>query len=369
MSALALRLRWHAHWFEQNWQAQARRLEALAPAHAPVFILGLWRSGTTVLHELLAECTGWNTPRTWQCFHPSTCFLSGAPRAAAEVERPMDAGRIHTHGPQEDEFALLLLGEPSLYRGFIDPRRLGECAAMLREPDKDAWRVDALRVDALPRWRLFVRGIAAQGGPAGGPQGGTPGEPPRAVPRGVHSTPAQTGLLLKSPNHCFRLPLLRAQFPDAKFIWIGRHSGEVLSSNLRMWSAMTQLHGLWEGPAGAIEAFLLDALRACGRTLARALDEMPPERLYWLDFEQLRADPQRTLQRTLEFLGAHRLASPSAGPPGDAPLRQALSRVPIYPGSRAALPDDEDVRRFEALMASARHRFGDAAAARRTLAG
>ncbi|HTW74005.1 MAG TPA: sulfotransferase, partial [Steroidobacteraceae bacterium] len=212
MPAHALKLRWHAHWFEQNWQAQTQRLQTLAAPDAPVFILGMWRSGTTVLHELLAACTGWNTPLTWQCFRPSTCFITRAPTEQAVVERPMDEGRISTLGPQEDEFALLLLGEPSVYRGFIDPRRLPECAAGLWEQPGGA--------ASLARWQLFVRGIAAQS--------------------------ADRRLLLKSPNHSFRLPLLSSLFPDAKFIWIGRHVGELLASNLRMWRAMIGLYGLWD---------------------------------------------------------------------------------------------------------------------------
>jgi omega-hydroxy-beta-dihydromenaquinone-9 sulfotransferase len=366
--AHALRLRWHAHWFEQNWQAQTRRLELLPPAHSPVFILGLWRSGTTVLHELLAGCTGWSTPRTWQCFHPPTCFLTGAPRKAAEVERPMDAGRIHTHGPQEDEFALLLLGEPSVYRGFIDPRRLADCAALLRAWDSGD---PGSAANALPRWQQFLRGIAAQGdqplpaAPLTGAHGPDPepsGRPTAGGQASAEPRPPGAGLLLKSPNHCFRLPLLRAQFPDARFVWIGRHSGEVLSSNLRMWRAMTQLHGLWDCPSGAIEAFLLEALRACGRVLERTLDELPPERLCWLDFEQLRTEPERALRRTLEFLGAHPLQQAHS-------LQHVLSRVPIHPGNRATLPEDADVQRLEALMASARQRFGDPVKTRRTLAG
>ena len=71
----------------------------------PVFILGLWRSGTTVLHELVNACGGWVTPQTWQCFHPSTCFLTGPPAHTAAAQRPMDRGLIATEGPQEDEFA------------------------------------------------------------------------------------------------------------------------------------------------------------------------------------------------------------------------------------------------------------------------
>jgi omega-hydroxy-beta-dihydromenaquinone-9 sulfotransferase len=330
--ALGWRLRWHAHWFEQNWQAQAQRLQGLEPPRMPAFILGLWRSGTTVLHELLTACTGWSTPRTWQCFHPSTCFLTGPPAAEARVERPMDAGLISTHGPQEDEFALLLLGEPSLYRGFIDPRRLAECAAGLGDA------VALASPQTLPRWQLFVRGVAAQS--------------------------EQRRLLLKSPNHSLRLPLLQAQFPDARFVWIGRHSGEVLASNLRMWRSMSDLYGLWDCPAGTLETFLRAALRACTRALERALQELTRERLCWVDFEQLHADPRGTLQRVLEFLAAGQTAAQEdagetvAGPPWAARIEQALARIPIHAGERAALPQDDEVARLERLMASARARFG-----------
>jgi hypothetical protein len=317
VSGHALRLWWHAQWFESNWAAQETRLAALLPPQDPLFILGLWRSGTTVLHELLAQCTGWSTPHTWQCFHPSTCFLTGAPARQASIERPMDSGQIATHGPQEDEFALLLLGEPSVYRGFIDPRRLPECAALLER------QVSGSTDEDLPRWRTFLCGIAAQ-----------------AVDR---------RLLIKSPNHTFRLAQLARWYPRAQFVWIARHSGEVLASNRRMWQAMQQVHGLWGCPPEALETWLQQALRQCSRVLARALEELPRERLLWVDFEQLRSEPQRTLERVLEFAGAA-----SAG------VQQALASVPLHPGRRAALPAEDAVREFEALMAAARSRFGGA---------
>src|SRR5579871_5037380 len=69
----ATRLRWGAYWFEQNWRTSMGRLEGAPLPEDPVFILGIWRSGTTVLHELVTACTQWATPRTWQCFNPSTC--------------------------------------------------------------------------------------------------------------------------------------------------------------------------------------------------------------------------------------------------------------------------------------------------------
>lgn len=325
IGAQALRLWWHARWFESNWAAQERRLSELSAPTRPLFILGLWRSGTTVLHELLAACTGWSTPHTWQCFHPSTCFLTGAPAHEVTVERPMDSGQIATHGPQEDEFALLLLGEPSVYRGFIDPRRLPECAALLQQQTHGE---DGSSL-SLPRWRTFLRGIAAQA--------------------------AEARLLIKSPNHTFRVAQLARWYPDAQFVWIARHSGEVLASNLKMWRAMHQLHALWECPAGALETWLHEALRQCSRALARCLEEIPRERLLWVDFEELRSQSRSTVARVLEFAGA---GPATAGSALAARLDRALGRIPVHSGARASLPSDDDVRELEALMAAARSHFG-----------
>ena len=313
-----LRLRWHAHWFELNWRTQ---LERMPPGGrpVPVFILGLWRSGTTVLHELVSACGGWATPQTWQCFHPSTCFLTGPPARGAAVQRPMDQGVIAAEGPQEDEFALLLLGEPSIYRGLIDPRRLLECGDM-------SWSDDG---GDLERWQEFVRGVAAGGG---------------------------ARLLLKSPGHTFRIPKLRKLFPQARFIWIGRHPGEVLASNVRMWTAMMSVYALWDCPQDMIQEFLRAAVRACSRVLERCIAEMTREQMLWVDFEALQTDPERVLRQILQFVGARTGRDESSLGPD---IEAALSSVPIHRGERAPMPNDESVLQLERVMGEARRRFGE----------
>jgi omega-hydroxy-beta-dihydromenaquinone-9 sulfotransferase len=314
-----LRLRWHALWFELNWRTQLKRLPRRGPPADPVFIVGFWRSGTTVLHELVNACGGWVAPQTWQCFHPSTCFLTGAPARAAAVKRPMDQGLIVTEGPQEDEFALLLLGESSIYRGLIDPRRLIECAeASWSNGGRD-----------LARWQQFVRGVAAVG---------------------------NGRLLLKSPGHTFRIPTLRQLFPQARFIWIGRHPGEVLASNLRMWSAMMNLYALWECPDEIVRRFLREAVKTCCGVLEQCVAEMTREQLLWVDFEALQTDPERVLRQILQFAGDR----PGHGERTlTADIETALSSIPIHRGERAAMPEDEFVLQLDRLMHAARRRFGE----------
>jgi hypothetical protein len=314
-----LRLKWHAFLFELNWRTQLERMPPGGPPADPLFIVGPWRSGTTVLHELVNACGGWVTPQTWQCFHPSTCFLTGPPARSAAVKRPMDEGLIAAEGPQEDEFALLLLGEPSIYRGLIDPRRLLECG-------RTAWSGEAA---GLERWQAFVRGVTAGTG---------------------------ARLLLKSPGHTFRIPALRKLFPGARFVWIGRHPGEVLASNVRMWTAMTGMYGLWDCPRDMLERFLRDALSACSVVLERCMAEMTPEQMLWVDFEALQTDPGRVLRQILQFAGdrpGHGVQSLTAD------IEAALSSVPIHRGERAPMPDDESVLQLDRVMRAARGRFGE----------
>lgn len=274
-----------------------------------------------MLHELVAATSQWYTPQTWQCFNPSTCFHTVAPTKEISRGRPMDRGFISTRGPQEDEFALLLLGEPSVYRGFIDPRRLRECGQELWQPNGPD----------LQRWQDFLRCA-------------------------LRRAPSRR-FLLKSPSHTFRLPLLQSLFPRARFIWIGRHVGEVLASNRRMWGEMANRYALWDSPPATLDGFLQDMLEATCDVLTRCLEDMPRDRLLWLDFEELRAEPRKVMQRVLEFLSP---ASPAAG------LDQALARIPIHEGSRADLPAEAAARRLDQLMAAARREFGGPAAGLRS---
>jgi hypothetical protein len=312
-------LRWHAQWFELNWRTQLERIPRGELPPDPVLIVGLWRSGTTVLHELVSACGGWATPQTWQCFSPSTCFLTGAPARGGAVKRPMDEGVIASEGPQEDEFALLLLGEQSIYRGLIDPRRLLECGAA-------SW---AGPEQSLERWQTFVRGVAAGG---------------------------NGRLLLKSPGHTFRIPTLRKLFPGARFIWIGRHPGEVLASNVRMWTAMMRLYALWDCPEGTLQKFLREAMQACSGVLEQCVTQMTREQMLWVDFEALQTDPERVLRQILQFVGKR----PGRGEHTlTADIEAALATVPIHRGERASMPEDASVLQLDRAMDAARRRFGE----------
>ena len=287
-------LRWQAWWFERLQRQQAARLLRPRPQRDPVFVLGLWRSGTTLLHEWLAALPGHASPATWQCFSPASFLLTGPPSDLdAQLPRPMDGGHIRVGAPQEDEFALLLQGAPSLYRGFVDPRRLSALANELLDTDDRGW---------LAAWLQFLAGVEAQA------------EPRR--------------LVLKSPNHSFRVEALAETFPAAQFVWIGRPAAQIWDSNLKMWRAMFDTYALWPCPAGALESFLAQCVRRYIERLQWAVARLAPERVQWVDFDELYERPGRLLQRLWAGLDT------GAGL-GDAELSNALSTQNAQPPSTA----------------------------------
>jgi len=191
------------------------------------------------------------------------------PPDAKVVGRPMDGGTIGTTSPQEDEFALLLLGEPSLYRGFVDPRRLRSLGEELLGNAAQPTRMP-------PAWLRFLAAVEQQGG---------------------------APLVLKSPNHIFRLGALLAEFPGSRFVWVGRDAEQVWRSNVNMWQKMSRQYGLWSAGATEFESFVTQAMEAYVRALEFALEHLPPGQVCWLDYERCIAEPADAIRSLMTFAG------------------------------------------------------------------
>ena len=94
--------------------------------HAPLFIIGHWRTGTTLLHELLILDDRHTSPNTYQCLAPHHFLLTEQLFKRLfwflmPSRRPMDNMPMSWDRPQEDEFALCLLGQPSPYATIAFP--------------------------------------------------------------------------------------------------------------------------------------------------------------------------------------------------------------------------------------------------------
>ena len=95
----------------------------------PVFIIGHWRSGTTLMHELISLDERFNFPSNFEAFVPAH-FLISRPMIYPLIsmlmpaQRPMDNMSMGAGSPQEDDFALIGLGAPTPYRRMAFANRV-----------------------------------------------------------------------------------------------------------------------------------------------------------------------------------------------------------------------------------------------------
>lgn len=273
---MPLLYRWRGFWYDLGLGLARREPVPHEPPYPDgdglLFIMGFWRSGTTILHELMASAPGWGAPKTWQCMDPLGAFRGIGPSRESTIPRPMDDLEISTQSPQEDEFALLALGVPSPCLGFLDPRRLPDLLPLLEpaywaSPEAGSW------TEHLASFLVASRGSQ------------------------------DIGMVVKSPPHVFRAPALVRRFPKARFVWILRDPGEVWTSNLKMWTAMTHRYGLWNAQEDVLETFLEAALQAYGRVLSGLEASGEFGRALVLGYEDLVAKPSPALKALAGLLG------------------------------------------------------------------
>jgi len=271
---------------------------------APIFLLGFWRSGTTFLHELFCCDARFGFPSTYACLNPAYFLLSERwvhERARQEQsQRPMDNMLYSWISPQEDEFALLCLGAPSPYEALLAP-------SLMRDP---RWLVDLRarpRADQ-DRWQqtlqLFLQLLTVQ-----------QGKP----------------MLLKSPPHGFRMPLLPALFPQARFVIIERNPYEVFASNLKLWRTLLDRYSLESWTPHEIEDFVLAVYLIHEEAIAEGVRLLQPDALSRVRYEDLVANPLGEMKR---MYGELKLGNFEAARPG---LEEHIAKVSDYSRNRFVL--------------------------------
>ncbi|WP_230627806.1 sulfotransferase family protein [Roseiconus lacunae] len=266
-----------------------RRLAAAELHGPPVFIIGHWRSGTTLLHELMVLDERYSSPSTFQCFAPhhflvTEWIFQKFFRWLLPGKRPMDNMATGWDRPQEDEFALMNLGLPSPYRHIAFPN----------QPPR---YLEYLDFNGVPRSELNVW-LAG-------------------LKRFLLAVSTVTGrpLVIKSPTHTGRIAELANAFPDARFIHVTRDPRSLFPSTCRLWHSLADVQGLQvPRPYRAIEEnalkdgtdnktdplapekqYVVDCFKRMYGAYLRDRDKIDPGRIVELRYEDLIADPVESL--------------------------------------------------------------------------
>ena len=247
-----------------------RKLAAAELHGPPVFIIGHWRSGTTLLHELMVRDERYSSPSTFQCFAPHHFlvtewifrrFFSWL----LPTKRPMDNMSAGWERPQEDEFALMNLGLPSPYRriafpneGFVDMNYL------------DFDRVSKVDINNwLYALRKFMLGV---------------------------STATGRPLVIKSPTHTGRLAQLAKEFPEARFIHIVRDPRALFPSTCRLWRGLCDAQSMQNPKHDDEVAYVIECLRRMYASFEKARESLDDHRLVDVRYEDLTANPVQTME-------------------------------------------------------------------------
>jgi len=263
-------------WIQDNLHGdRVRRTELVAP---PVFVIGHWRTGTTLLHELLVLDSRHTSPTTLQCFAPNHFLLTeGLLKRYLTIlvpdRRPMDNMAAGWDRPQEDEFALCLLGLPSPYADLAFPNRPPTYPGSLD--------LSGLTPSQLAHWKRTFR---------------------RFLQTITFRDPRR--LVLKSPPHTARVPTLLEMFPDARFVHIVRDPFVVFASTVNLWKTLGRKHGLQTlRDEGRVREKVFAEFRVLYDRLEEARPLIPAGRFHELRYEDLVKDPVGEVRRVYEAVG------------------------------------------------------------------
>jgi hypothetical protein len=243
----------------------------------PIFILGHWRSGTTLLHEYLGLDPRFASPTTYQCFAPWHFLLTEGMVTRygnwlLPDRRPMDNMKAGWALPQEDEFALMNLGAPSPYLRLMFPNH--------PVPYTETLDSDRFSPADLQAWRRqlewFVKAL-------------------------TYKTRKQ--LLLKSPPHTGRIGILRQMYPDSKFIHIVRDPRKLYPSTMKLWNSLDENQAL-QSPTdqSMLQAFVLDSLVSMYQAFDGDRASVPDNQIIDVRYEQFVAKPVQTLEAIYKHL-------------------------------------------------------------------
>ena len=186
--------------------------------------------------------------------------------------RPMDNMKLDLDRPQEDEFALCMLGAEFPYLNIAFPNN---------SPNTD----DHLDLEAVTpasrvRWMRVFYGF-------------------------LQKVAYKTGkrLVLKSPPHTARIKTLKAMFPDALFIHIVRNPYVVFPSTINLWQTLHKTQALQTPTDVELYERVLNTFVHMYDKLEAGKASLSPGQFYELTYEDLIKDPLGEMKKIYDHFG------------------------------------------------------------------
>lgn len=249
------------------------------PVVAPVFVVGTGRSGTSILHELLALDPANRVPLTWELLHPGEAVGTAAERDAArragdEVHRawadfqPAYATMHHNAGDEPNECILATMLE------FLSDQWGGTYEV----PTYSGHLVGADQTEAYRYHRRVLQALDRR-------------------------APAGAGWVCKAPSHLSQLRTLFAVYPDARVIQLHRDPLKTVPSTVSLMGTIRSMRCERVDVDGLAPLISLGYSLMLDDTLdARASGALPDRQFVDVRYADLMAAPAATVLDVYERL-------------------------------------------------------------------
>lgn len=247
----------------------------------PIVIVGQGRTGTTILHDLLAQDPASRVPLTWEvdlpCPPPETATYLTDPRIAqvdetlAMVDLVLPGFRaMHPMGAQLPQECVRITG--SEFRSMIFP-------TTYRVPSYGRWLLNEADMAPLYQWhRIFLQHLQSR-----------------------HPTDRW---VLKSPGHIWSLEALLAEYPNALLVQTHRDPLRILASISSLVAKLRELatdRTTIPEAAAEFAEYIIDGLDRS--VTARESGAVDSARVVDLQFAEFMKDPFGTIGAIYDALG------------------------------------------------------------------
>ncbi|MBR8833010.1 MAG: sulfotransferase [Stigonema ocellatum SAG 48.90 = DSM 106950] len=244
----------------------------------PIFIVGHWRSGTTFLHNLMAQDKNIGYVSTCQTWIPEM-FLSSQhiwkiiTSKAIPKKRPMDNVLLSSDLPQEEEYAIGNISQYSFYHGFFFPKNIKKYFRNfvlfegVSEEIKNEWKKIYIKV--LKKTTLSVNGKR---------------------------------LVIKNPANTARIKLLLEIFPNAKFIHIYRNPYIVYTSTKHLYQKLLPEFILQDIDEKEMEVNIINFYQDLMQKFFIDKNLIPPDNYVEIKYEDFVGNEISELKRVYEQL-------------------------------------------------------------------
>ena len=235
----------------------------------PIFIVGHWRSGTTLLHNLLSLNKNIGFINTYNSLFINNIYTSFLFKTLMKItmpkERPSDKIKLDVDLPQEDEFAVSNYVNISHYNFFFFPN------------DYKKFYSEAIRFknDKSSKWLNAYYKLLER----------------------IYLYTNKSQIIIKNPSNTPRIKYLIKKYPNAKFIHIYRNPVYVYLSTYKFFSELFPSVNLQNIDDKLLHELIIYNYREMYKDYYDQKNLIPKENLIEIKFEDFKNDSLSYLKK------------------------------------------------------------------------